>query len=717
MISRMKPIQFQHKAFEGISPIAYWRLVIDLKLQESLEELGWLYYDFREKGSVKGLLITFSSMLESLINNEPLTEALIIKWHGLLLGNVSFSPPVIAGFYHTESVNVGVVLGKNGTKDGMSILFDPEKRPVKFMLLKGRSEFDDPSEKTDSRYFIHTVINNAHEISEEMKKIINKYHKQKKIIEDEKNAPLIQKSKILKAIAECIQNMCLLHPFRDGNTRIFAIITLNRLLLENQLSPVILYNPNRFEGYTLDELIQEIETGMLAFKNIGKLEPSTETLIKAQCDLPEDSKLEPLHTAIHLRIPKILELMCSYIKNINIKDAHGKTPLMIAAYYGDNQSIAHFLKFKDLNLNTQDQYGYTAAMWAAENNHFTTVKLLIDQGIDKTKKSIFGFTLMNILDNSYIQQNKEHSLFKKVSGHFVYSTDCEDQLSLTIGLHNVREIKNIIDMLDYRLFIDVSDKDRIEYLDLYCAIKKTPFNFVAKKCLLFELKQWIVKVSFPDMPYFGMFKIFLENYSSHLIDDFSNKKEIIDYMHNNQIYQLLELETHSLYRYRRTSEELPLYRLSKILCKKGFFSTLDLAAKYLIKNPQFNLLFCDPDMTHLLLRTLSIHFDKKEEIINIELQNEYFLACVQYRDLLMLIKIFEDNISLLLKIVSSVLQNNSKLFSEIQEDRMKSKILKKALTKQYGLTDYLGILFSRKKEICKSVNGHERLRFSRKRYD
>lgn len=707
MISRVKPIQFQHKAFEGISPINYWRLVIDLKLQD---ELGWLYYDVREKGSVKGLLIAFSSMLESLMNKEPLTEALIIKWHGLLLGNVSFSSPVIAGEYHADPVNVGVVLGKNGTKDGMSILFDPEQRPVKFMLLKGRSELDDPSEKNDLRYYIHTVINHSHEIADEMKKIIKNYHKQIKIIDEEKNEPSTKKNKILKVIAECIQNMCLLHPFRDGNTRIFAIITLNRLLLENQLSPVILYDPNRFEGYTTDELVQEIETGMVTFKNIGQLEPSTEVLIKAQCDLPEDSKLEPLHTAIHLRIPKIVELMCSYIKNINIKDAHGKTPLMIAAYYGDNRSITHFLKCKDLNLNMQDQYGYTAAMWAAENNQFATVKLLAEQGIDKKKKSIFGFTLMDILNNSYFQQNKEHSLFKKISCHFVYSTECEDQLSLTIGLNNVREMKNIINMLDYRLFIDVSDKDRIEYLDLYCAIKKIPFNFVAKKCLLFVLKQWIVKVSFLRMPYFGMFKIYLENVSSNLIDDFSNKEEIMDYMQNSQIYQLLELETCSLYKH--SSEELPLYRLSKILCKKGFFPTLDLAAKYLIKNPQFNLLLCDSDMTHLLMRTLFIHFDTKEEVINVELQNKYFLACIQYKDLLMLIKIFEDNISLVLKIVSTVLQNNFKLLSEIHEDRMKSKILKKALTKQYGLTDYIGILFSRKKEICKSVNSHERLRFN-----
>lgn len=52
-----------------------------------------------------------------------------------------------------------------------------------------------------------------------------------------------------------------LHPREDGNNRT-AMILLNSELIKHEFMPVILENPNRLEGYSQKELLQEVYQGM-----------------------------------------------------------------------------------------------------------------------------------------------------------------------------------------------------------------------------------------------------------------------------------------------------------------------------------------------------------------------------------------------------------------------------------------------------------------------
>jgi hypothetical protein len=74
--------------------------------------------------------------------------------------------------------------------------------------------------------------------------------------------------KKLEAIIRLIIDLHHLHPFSDGNTRVFGMVLLNQLSLANGLLPTFLYNPNDFERYPMAILKTKIIDGM---KNALKL--------------------------------------------------------------------------------------------------------------------------------------------------------------------------------------------------------------------------------------------------------------------------------------------------------------------------------------------------------------------------------------------------------------------------------------------------------------
>ncbi len=66
----------------------------------------------------------------------------------------------------------------------------------------------------------------------------------------------------IKAIAICIHDHELTHPFPDGNCRTFAVLLLNKLLIQQGFTPAILTCRDRFDAYSIEELVQEIYVGM-----------------------------------------------------------------------------------------------------------------------------------------------------------------------------------------------------------------------------------------------------------------------------------------------------------------------------------------------------------------------------------------------------------------------------------------------------------------------
>lgn len=76
----------------------------------------------------------------------------------------------------------------------------------------------------------------------------------------------------LIVIVKTIQSLEQLHPFIDANCRTFCMLLLNKLLVENGFPLAILPDPNRFDLYSVHELLIDVIAGM----------ENTFTLIKEQ---------------------------------------------------------------------------------------------------------------------------------------------------------------------------------------------------------------------------------------------------------------------------------------------------------------------------------------------------------------------------------------------------------------------------------------------------
>lgn len=66
----------------------------------------------------------------------------------------------------------------------------------------------------------------------------------------------------LTAIAKAIQRLEHIHPFQDGNCRTFCMVLLNTLLMQYGYSPALISNPNMFDGYEINELVEIIKKGI-----------------------------------------------------------------------------------------------------------------------------------------------------------------------------------------------------------------------------------------------------------------------------------------------------------------------------------------------------------------------------------------------------------------------------------------------------------------------
>lgn len=73
----------------------------------------------------------------------------------------------------------------------------------------------------------------------------------------------------LKAIGRAIQDLYCSHMFQDGNTRT-SIMLLNRMLLENDLSPSILGDTRPMAKCSLDEFVERIKEGQETFRELKR---------------------------------------------------------------------------------------------------------------------------------------------------------------------------------------------------------------------------------------------------------------------------------------------------------------------------------------------------------------------------------------------------------------------------------------------------------------
>jgi hypothetical protein len=115
--------------------------------------------------------------------------------------------------------------------------------------------------------------------------------------------------------------------------------------------------------------------------------------IVSQCDQCFDEKMRPLtdkiaklHNAIKASDLASLSDVVSNGEDVDLRDANGDTPLMIASAYG-HEKIVKFLLDKGAYQNASSPSGDTPLSLAAFHGYASIVQLLIQRGVDLERRS------------------------------------------------------------------------------------------------------------------------------------------------------------------------------------------------------------------------------------------------------------------------------------------------------------------------------------------
>jgi len=69
------------------------------------------------------------------------------------------------------------------------------------------------------------------------------------------------KDKVIGAIVDTCRGLGVIHPFKDANGRLMMFMVLNKMLMDNGMSPTILQNQGHMVGKSRDELVAIIKAG------------------------------------------------------------------------------------------------------------------------------------------------------------------------------------------------------------------------------------------------------------------------------------------------------------------------------------------------------------------------------------------------------------------------------------------------------------------------
>ena len=274
------------KILKGFDKSQLFRFFVDGRFHKKYK--GWRGYEDKEKGSIQALLNGFSFALDNFDLSNGVKSEYILKLHKICLTNVSAKvDKSIPGELRYLDGGMAIFAGET-TLEGLKEIFKIRSNDGTILFhtteLKKTAEqlnFVDIYNKIKIEGKIryrpwYPIISKEMEKALEYKGNLSDFYEAKnyvqlqfakkidsivesfnKAIKNTKN----EEDKIL-TISIFIRDLELLHPFADGNCRVFACILLNHLLLYNNLFPAILYNPNRDGEFSYKQFAQEIKIGI-----------------------------------------------------------------------------------------------------------------------------------------------------------------------------------------------------------------------------------------------------------------------------------------------------------------------------------------------------------------------------------------------------------------------------------------------------------------------
>lgn len=105
-----------------------------------------------------------------------------------------------------------------------------------------------------------------------------------------------------------------------------------------------------------------------------------------------------LHWAVENGLLIAASLLIHAGANVNVKDEHGVSPLMLAFHWNleEEYELEELLIKKGADINAKDAYGNSVLYWAVENDHLIGSKILLDLGADINASNESGATALHL---------------------------------------------------------------------------------------------------------------------------------------------------------------------------------------------------------------------------------------------------------------------------------------------------------------------------------
>jgi len=247
----------QTNEFKGLGSHNNWRLFMN-------GESRWALENFNQ-GSLSGLHKSFEHMLDT--RDQELTGKYIEDLQKVSCQNSftvdlqnAFKPNVDEDIhlffleqartpqgFRDGTTNLGLD-SRNVTPGGLQALKDDQQR-LGYRLTEenGRVELEFAQETPEV-------------CEQRANAILGTYHQEIENAQDDDQK--------LNAIGKAIQDLYRSHLFKDGNTRTVVVNLMNRMLLDNGLSPAILNDPKVAATCSLSEFVQHIKDGQTTFERL-----------------------------------------------------------------------------------------------------------------------------------------------------------------------------------------------------------------------------------------------------------------------------------------------------------------------------------------------------------------------------------------------------------------------------------------------------------------
>lgn len=258
------------EVFAALPNEAYWKLLID---HEYWDDNDASIFDKQDSpGYMKRVSKAFLYLLETM--DERVTCDFILKLHDMAYNEQSKKylgfKPHVASSLNNASVTIDGLREltdkvKSGMPKGLSLTYSKEvcNYDERYRIDLDQVSAHEILVNLESDFWSQLFIERQSLLSEvelEVENLLTQYNESIQ----QANTP----KERLKCIATLIRDLHQYHPFGDGNGRTFIFLLLNKLLITNGLSATAVESPQRFSGYSVSELIVEIERGQSNFKEL-----------------------------------------------------------------------------------------------------------------------------------------------------------------------------------------------------------------------------------------------------------------------------------------------------------------------------------------------------------------------------------------------------------------------------------------------------------------